>query len=112
MKLIDYDEEARIAYKKQDWLEKFAIRPMDILITSKGSMIKFAIVENPFHEAFISGNLSIIRVDPKRYNAFVLYEFLQSDTGCRMVDAMQTGTTIKLINPSKLEQLVIPVFFD
>lgn len=105
---INYDEESRITYKKQDWLEKFAIRPLDILITSKGSIIKFAIVESPFYEAFISGNLSIIRVNQKRYNAYVLYEFLQSDTGRRMIDALQTGTTVKLINPSKLEQLEIP----
>nr|WP_255654304.1 N-6 DNA methylase [Cohnella sp. REN36] len=107
---IYYDERARITYKKRDWLEKFAIRPMDILITSKGSMIKFAIAEIPFHESFISGNLSIIRVDPTRYNAYILYEFLQSDRGRRMIDALQTGTTIKLINPSKLEQLEIPSF--
>ncbi|TBL72688.1 N-6 DNA methylase [Paenibacillus thalictri] len=107
---IHYDEVSRITYKKQDWLKKFAIQPMDILITSKGSAIKFAMVEDPFHEAFISGNLSIIRVNPERYNAYVLYEFLQSDMGRRMIDALQTGTTIKLINPSKLEQLEIPSF--
>jgi len=107
---INYDENSRITYKKQDWLDKFAIQPMDILITSKGSVIKFAIVESLFCEAFASGNLSIIRVNPSRYNAYVLYEFLQSDTGRRMIDALQTGTTIKLINPSKLEQLEIPSF--
>lgn len=107
---ISYDEESKITYKKQDWLVKFAIQPLDILITSKGSVIKFAIVEKPFNESFISGNLSIIRVNPKRYDAYVLYEFLQSDTGRRMIDGIQTGTTIKLINPSKLMQLEIPLF--
>ncbi|MGW9529652.1 N-6 DNA methylase [Paenibacillus terrae] len=107
---ITYDEESRITYKKPDWLDKFAIQPMDILITSKGSTIKFAIVEEPYKKAFISGNLSIIRVNPKRYNVYVLYEFLQSEVGRRMIDGLQTGTTIKLINPSKLEQLEIPSF--
>ncbi|AUS25110.1 N-6 DNA methylase [Paenibacillus polymyxa] len=107
---ITYDEESKITYKKPDWLEKFAIQPMDILITSKGSTIKFVIVEEPYKKAFISGNLSIIRVDPKRYNVYVLYEFLQSEVGRRMIDGLQTGTTIKLINPSKLEQLEVPSF--
>ncbi|SCW78532.1 Type I restriction-modification system, DNA methylase subunit [Paenibacillus tianmuensis] len=107
---ITYDEESKITYKKKDWLVKFAIQPMDILITSKGSMIKFAMVKNPFNEAFISGNLSIIRVNPKQYNAYVLYEFLQSEVGRRMIDGLQTGTTIKLINPSRLEQLEIPLY--
>ena len=107
---ITYDEAAKITYKKPDWLVKFAIRPMDILITSKGSAVKFAIVEDHCKEAFISGNLSIIRVDPKRYNSYVLYEFLQSEIGRRMIDGLQTGTTIKLINPSRLEQLEIPMF--
>ncbi|MBH5317505.1 N-6 DNA methylase [Paenibacillus sp. GSMTC-2017] len=107
---IVYDEESKIACKKQDWLAKFAIQPLDILITSKGSLIKFAIVEDSFRESFISGNLSIIRVNPKRYDAYVLYEFLQSNTGRRMIDGIQTGTTIKLINPSKLVQLEIPLF--
>ncbi|MEK4062481.1 MULTISPECIES: N-6 DNA methylase [Paenibacillus] len=106
---IAYDEESRITYKKQDWLEKFAIRPMDIIMTSKGSVVKFAIVEEKCEEAFVSGNLSIIRVDHALYNVYVLYEFLQSEVGRRMLDGLQTGTTIKLINPSKLEKFEIPL---
>lgn len=107
---IIYDKKSRLTYKKPDWLEKFAIRPKDILMTFKGSVIKFAIVEDKYEDAFISGNLSIIRVNSAQYNAYVLYEFLQSEVGRRMLDGLQTGTTIKLINPSKLEKLEIPLF--
>ncbi|MEZ2659503.1 N-6 DNA methylase [Aneurinibacillus aneurinilyticus] len=109
---ISYDEESKITYKKPDWLEKFAIRPMDILITCKGSLVKTAIVEDKDKDrkAFISGNLSIIRVNTQKYNPYVLYEFLQSEIGLRMLDGIQTGTTIKLLNPSRLEQLEIPYF--
>lgn len=107
---ITYDEELRIRYKKKEWLDKYAIRPRDIVMTSKGSAVKFAMVDEQHEEAFISGNLSIIRVDPARYNAYVLYEFLQSEVGRRMLDGLQTGTTIKLMNPSKLEKLEVPLF--
>lgn len=107
---VTYDETTMIRCKKADWSKKYEIRSNDIIITSKGWNIKFAIVGDDYREAYISANLTIIRVDIKKYNPYVLFEFLQSDVGARMIEGIQTGTTIKVINTVKLENLEIPNF--
>ncbi|MDD3040999.1 N-6 DNA methylase [Bacteroides sp.] len=107
---ICYDEESMLTNKKNDWIGKYDIKPDDIILTSKGSSVKIAIVDDDYRPAFISGNLTRIRVNPKKYNAYVLYEFLQSDIGVKMIEGLQTGTTIKLLNTPQLERLEIPLF--
>ena len=106
---INYDESSKLTYKKVDWLGKYDLEPGDIVITSKGWTVKVAIVEE-LKPAFISGNLTRIRIDPEKYNAYVLYEFLQSEIGMKMLEGLQTGTTIKLLNNAQLERLEIPMF--
>jgi restriction endonuclease S subunit len=106
---ILYDESSMLTNKKIDWLGKYDIRPDDIIITSKGSTMKIAIVDNEYKSSFISGNLSRIRVNPHKYNAYVLYEFLQSEIGMKMLKGIQTGTTINLLNTSQLERLEVPL---
>lgn len=107
---INYDETVRITNKKPDWIGKFDIKADDIIITSKGSAIKIAIVNDDYKSSFVSGNLAIIRVDKHKYNPYVLYEFLQSEVGSRMLEGVQVGTTVKLLNPSQLYKINIPAF--
>lgn len=107
---INYDETSKITNKRFEWIGKYDIKPNDIIITAKGSSIKFAIVDDEYKQSFISGNLAIIRVNGERYNPYVLYEFLQSKVGSKMLEGIQTGTTVKILNPSKLEKLEIPAF--
>ncbi|MBN8193804.1 N-6 DNA methylase [Bacillus sp. NTK074B] len=107
---IYYDDASRLTYKRDDWLGKYDIRPNDIILTSKGSTVKVAIVEDDCAQTFISGNLTRIRVDTSKYDPYVLYEFLQSEVGIKMIEGLQTGTTIKLLNTSQLERLEIPMF--
>lgn len=107
---INYDETSMLTYKKRDWIGKFDIRPNDIILTSKGSLVKIAIVEEDFAQAFISSNLTIIRVNTDKYDPYVLYEFLQSEIGMRMIEGIQTGTTIKLLNNAQLGRLELPVY--
>lgn len=107
---INYDETSMLTYKKKDWIGKFDIKPNDIILTSKGSTVKIAIVGDDFKTAFISSNLTIIRVNPTKYNAYVLYEFLQSEVGARMIEGIQTGTTIKLLNNAQLGKIELPLY--
>lgn len=107
---INYDEDVMITNKKLDWIGKYDIRPNDIIVTSKGWNIKFAIIEEDYKPSFISANLTRIRVDPTKYNPHVLYEFFQSEVGTKMIDGLQTGTTIKLLNTQQLERLEVPMF--
>ena len=107
---IHYEYANRITPKSYDWHNKFQIQENDIIITSKGTNFKIAIVENNPPEAYISGNLTIIRVDQSKYHPDVLLEYLISAKGMRALESIQSGTTIRMINNANLEKLKIPVY--
>ena len=107
---IYYDDNSMVMCKREEWIGKYDIQPDDIIITSKGSSVKVAIVEGANPPAFISSNLTRIRVDSDKYNAYVLYEFFQSEVGIKMIKGIQTGTTITLLNNAKLQKLKVPLY--
>lgn len=87
---------------------KYLIQEDDIIITSKGSSVKFAIIPPNPPKAYISGNLTIIRVNKENYSPYVLFEYLISDYGKSQLNIMQTGTTINIFNKENLENLFVP----
>lgn len=109
---ITFPEHSRLRAKSRDWEEKFGIQEGDIIITSKGSVLKICMVEPDMPKAFLSGNLTRIRVDPKKYSSYVLYEFLTSRKGREALDSIQSGTTIKIYNKTNLSGLQIPYYED
>lgn len=64
-----------IRAKSPDWERKFGIQEDDIIMTSKGSVLKMCIVTPDMPKAFLCGNLTRIRVDQTKYSPYVLYEF-------------------------------------
>jgi type I restriction-modification system DNA methylase subunit len=105
---IVYDEEDRIRDKKVNWYGKYDIKSGDIILTSKGTTSRAVIVPDDYKESFISNNLTIIRVNPNKYDPYVLKKYLQSEIGRLVLESVTTGTTIKVINASKLETIEIP----
>ena len=79
-------------------------------MTSKGSVLKICMVEPGMPKAFLSENLTRIRVDPEKYSSCVLYEFLTSQEGREALDSIQSGTTIKIYNKTNLSRLQIPYY--
>lgn len=107
---ICYEDARRISPKSRDWHEKFEIREDDILITSKGASFKIAIVEENPPEAYICGNLTLLRVNQSVYHPYILYEFLTSEEGLSLLESIQSGTTIRILNNTNLERLPIPLY--
>lgn len=60
--------------------------------------------------AYISGNLTIIRIDKEMYPPYLLYEFLLSADGAKILESVQTGSTIKVLNISQLQHMRIPKY--
>lgn len=105
---IRYDSADQIEMSSPLWERKYRIREDDIILTSKGTALKMAIVPpNPL-PAYISGNLTILRVDSHLYDPYILYEYLASEDGREALTLIQTGTTIRVLGSSNLEQLAIP----
>lgn len=90
--------------------EKFRIQEDDILITSKGAAMKMAIVEAGPPLAFISGNITLIRVRKEMYDPYVLFHYLDSEQGRDSLERIQSGTTIRILNITNLSALNVPRF--
>ena len=107
---IHYEEANNISPKSVDWEMKFRIQEDDIIITSKGTNFKLAVVgENP-PEAYICGNLTLIRVNQEVYDPYVLFEYLTSEKGMKALESIQSGTTIRILNNTNMAKLKIPAY--
>lgn len=104
---INYDT-ADCVPEEDSYNSKYLIQEDDIIITSKGSSVKFAIIPPNPPKAYISGNLTIIRVKKELYSPYVLFEYLTSDYGKSQLNIIQTGTTINILNKENLENLSVP----
>ena len=105
---IVYEEDERIRDKKVTWYGKYDIQAGDIIMTTKGTTTKAVIVPDDFQPAFISNNLSIIRVKQEKYSPHVLLKYLKSEIGKLVLDRVTTGAGVKVINASKLGNIEIP----
>lgn len=111
-------QEKRIQYEGADKVRstnsvckgKYRIQKDDILITSKGTALKLAIMEDYSPEAYISGNLTLIRVNPEKYHPYVLFEYLNSRQGQISLERIQSGTTIRILSNASLQKLKIPEY--
>ena len=111
-------QDERVQYQTADKIsrlhpackEKFRIREDDILLTSKGAVIKSAIVETPPPEAFASGNITILRTNREKYDPYVLFEYLNSSQGMLELEKIQSGTTIRILNNTNLKSFQIPAY--
>ena len=106
--MILYEEEDRIRDKKVNWYGKYDIQAGDIIMTTKGTTAKAVIVPDDFLPAFISNNLTIIRVNKEKYSPYVLLKYLKSDLGRLVLDSVTTGAGVRIINASKLGNIEIP----
>jgi type I restriction-modification system DNA methylase subunit len=107
---IAYHEETKIRARKTEWRNKYEIQAGDVILTTKGTTLRATIVPDKFNRSFISSNLTIIRVNPKRYDPYVLWKFLLSELGQTILESITTGSTISMINAKVLRGIQIPDF--
>lgn len=105
--MILYEEDDRIRDKKVNWYGKYDIQAWDIIMTTKGTTAKAVIVPDDFLPAFISNNLTIIRLNKEKYSPYVLLKYLRSDLGRLVLDSVTTGAGVRIINASKLGNIEI-----
>lgn len=90
--------------------KKYRIQEDDIILTSKGSTLKIAIVPPNPPAAYLGGNLTRIRVQDAKYPPYLLYEYLISEHGQAALNLIQTGTTIRVLGNANLNELKIPEY--
>lgn len=103
---IVVDEADKIQIERK-WERVYDVEKGDLLVTSKGTQFKVAIVEEDIN-AIISANLFIIRPYKDKYLSEVLKYYLESKLGQELIQGIIKGTAIKSISHKDIQELSIP----
>lgn len=90
---------------------KMLVREHDLVITSRGSKIKVAIIDKSIadKQVIVSSNITIIRPDIDQINPYYLLAYMNSETGMNMIERMNTGSVIFTFTNKKLSDYLVPV---
>ena len=103
---IIVDEADKIQIDRK-WEGVYEVNKGDLLVTSKGTQFKVAIVKEDM-KAIVSANLFIIRPYEKKYINEVLKYYLESEIGQNLVQGIIKGTTVKSIAIKDIEEFLVP----
>lgn len=104
---IDKNKTEQINNLAESKISSYELKPNDILISARGTLIKIAIFKESMDKSVFSGNVLLIRVKPN-YNPHFLKFYLNSSKGQEIIASMQGGSTITSLNPNKLKEMPVP----
>lgn len=105
---IDYENLNSIDIDEKK-VEKFLLKENDILVSSKGTAVKVAIVEEQKRKLIPFNNLLVIRVNDEGLDPQYLCSFLSGTKGKSQIKAMQSGQIIMNVSKSSVEEVLIPI---
>lgn len=107
---LNYDELISINADEQK-IENYYLKENDIILSSKGTTDKVAIIKDIGDKKIIPyNNLLVIRIIDNKINPVYLYSFLNSVTGKMFLKTVESGSVIKNINKGSLLELEVPYF--
>ncbi len=87
---------------------KFLTEPGQIVIVRVGPRFKLANIKES-KPLVVSGNLFVIKPDPKKINPKYLFDFLRSEIGQNELRRFLAGTAVQTISLSDLKMLSVPL---
>ncbi len=104
------DSDLTKIYPDTDKMDKYLLQDKDLLVSSKGTLSKFAVVEIKDNEKYIpSGNFTILRLDTNFINPYYLKIFFESNKGTAIINSIKSGGVLPAINLSKFKEINVPV---
>jgi len=97
--------------KQSNKYETYKLKPYDVLVSTKGTIGKVAIIDEVFEPLLASQASQVIRVKDKE-TAIELYMFLKSDIGQSMLGQLVAGAAMPQIATSEIKKLQIPVLSE
>jgi len=91
--------------------ETYKLKPYDVLLSTKGTIGKVAIIGEIYEPLVASQVSQVIRVEDKD-KAIELYMFLKSNIAQAMLKQLVAGTAMPQISTNEIKQLDIPVLSD
>lgn len=103
-----FDIDSLQVIKNDGKYDRYLVKNGDVLVSSKSTKIKTAIVENPDNQKLVAtGSILVIRCDQEKINPIYLKSFFDSNNGSKLLESIQTGTVIMSINASALMKMRI-----
>lgn len=98
-----------VAFRSPAQARNYEVFPDDVLVTGRGTLLKFGLVGNDTWRAIASGNIIVIRPDgAKGVIGAVLYAILSSDVYRPKIEVLRRGaTTLLSLSPKDLAKLEI-----
>ena len=104
------DSDLTKIYPDTDKMDKYLLQDKDLLVSSKGTLSKFAVVEIKNNEKYIpSGNFTILRLDTNSINPYYLKIFFESNKGTAIINSIKSGGVLPAINLSQFKEINVPV---
>ena len=103
------DSNLKLINSKGKDLTKHLLQKGDIVLSSKGTKTKIAIIENINDDERIvpSGSLIVIRLKKDKMIPIYLKAFLESETGQMIINSIKTGIALPSIIPSSLMKITV-----
>ena len=103
------DDNLKLINSKGKDLNKHLLQKEDIVLSSKGTKTKIAIIENINDNECIvpSGSLIVIRLKKNKMIPIYLKAFLESEIGQMILNSIKTGIAIPSIIPSSLMKIIV-----
>ena len=106
--VVDWNSLQYIDYKDNKF-DKYALRESDLIITSKSTKVKLAVVDiNPDRKILVTGGMIIVRPNIEKLNPTFLKMFLETENGQKAMQLIQKGTTIKSMLAKDVAEIVVP----
>lgn len=90
--------------------EKYLLHKGDIVITSKSTKVKVAVIDKePTDKLILTGGMIKVVTDKNRLNPYYLKMYLDSEEGAKALESISVGTSIIHLSPALLSSLKVPV---
>ncbi|PTX59578.1 type I restriction enzyme M protein [Melghirimyces profundicolus] len=87
---------------------RFEAKPGDVLVSSRGTALKVAVIPETQKKLLPSNNFIVVRPKEGLHSHF-LKVFLESPVGVQYIETLQGGSVAPIINPKHLASIKIPL---
>ncbi|HFJ9508706.1 N-6 DNA methylase [Bacillus paranthracis] len=107
-------EDGKIQFDKLDRLpvqniERYTVQSGDIIISSRGTALKIAVVPDNVEEAVLSNMFIGIRLlNKEEHNPHYIKAFLESPIGLYFLEAYQKGSVMRVVTAKDVEVIELP----
>lgn len=105
---ISFEQLKHIHVEDPIKVKRYEVLPGDIILSSRGTVLKLAVIPETEDSILLSNNFIGIRpVNKSRYSSYYLKAFLESPIGLYYLEANQRGSAVTVLSPKDIESIPV-----